>query len=119
MTDFDRLDRISLLLAVCGLAVVYTASAVYTPPNVDVRALDESYLGETILVTGTVSSHTVHDGTQFITIKDGEERLSVVYFGNKDLDITAGGAYTMEGDVDVYEGELQIILRNIEPKSKK
>ncbi len=118
VSDLTALERVSLLLAVTGLMLVYTASVVYTPPHTSLAVLDETYIGETVTVDGTVADHTVRDGVQFLTVQDGDKHLSAVYFGNRELDIDSGDVYRFQGRVEVYKGELQIVLRKIDTISR-
>lgn len=113
MSALDTLERVSLLLVLCGLAVIYGASVVYKPPVVSLSAVDSTFIGDTVRVTGNVTSHHRTDAAQFLTLQQGDTRMKAVYFGNSDLDVDPGRQYRIEGRVDVYQGELEIIARDL------
>lgn len=113
MKRLEELERVSLLLVMCGLAVIYVASVVYEPPTVSVQALDESFLGETVRVDAVVTRHVIRDGVQFITLEEGGERVSAVYFGDSALEVVPSSLHRVQGEVSVYEGELEIIIDSI------
>lgn len=115
MSAPDTLQRVSLLLVLCGLAVLYGSSTMFEPPVVSVSDVDADMLGDTVRVPGTVTSHEVREEVQFLRVNDGEEGLKAVYFGDNALDVVEGDQYVLEGTVDVYHGELELIVSDVLP----
>lgn len=118
MRGLDELERASLLLVLLGLATIYVASVAYDPPHVSLPELDESFIGDTVQVTANVTSVRKTDAAQFVRLAEGESRITAVYFGNENLEATPRLIHTVEGEVDVYKGELEVILHDIEPVRK-
>lgn len=111
MRGMDRLQRLSLLLALGGLAVIYVASTVYAPPDVSVAGIDAGMLGETVRVTGNVTRLSVSDEATFLVMEDGSGRIDVVSFDP--VAVERYRTYTVEGRVEVYRGSVELILHDV------
>lgn len=114
MSRFDGLERLSLLFVVAGVSVLYVASVVYAPPELAVSAIDEQYIGDTVVVEGEVTDYVAREDAQFLTISGQEAEIDAVYFGDTPDLAQPGGRYQIEGEVDVYDGALQLIVRDVE-----
>ncbi len=113
MRGFDSIERVSLLLVLTGLTTMYAASILATPTSVTVSDLDEGDAGTTVRVRGTVTDHTTSDETEFFRIKGEDGDIQAVNFGER-LGITTGTTYTFQGRVDLYQGELELIVEDVE-----
>lgn len=118
MKMLDQLERVSLLLVLLGLGTIYTASLAFEPPVVSIQDLDESFLGATVTVIGNVTDIHRTENAQFFTITGSEQRLTGVFFGNRNLGAIPYHNHRIEGEVEVYRGELELIIRRIEPISE-
>ncbi|MDY6768768.1 MAG: hypothetical protein SVW02_01530 [Candidatus Nanohaloarchaea archaeon] len=112
MKGFNATERLSLLLVLGGLSVMYVSSVLASPAELQVSTVDEGDTGDMIRVTGRVTDYTVSDGTQFFRIKGREDEIRAVYFEGG-LPVTEGQRYTFEGRVKMYEGALELVIADV------
>lgn len=115
VSDLDVLQRLSLLLALAGVAAIYVSSTVYTVPSTDLEAVSRSDAGKTVAVTADISDVRRHDGTTFLTLADGAERMDAVAFDGLDTEVSPEERYTVEGRVNLYHGSLELIVDTVQP----
>lgn len=115
MTNSDDIGRISVVFVVFGLGAIYVSSAIYAPPHVSLGDLDERYIGDMVAVEANVTDVRRHDGTRFLTLQEGEEYLDAVYFGTTELEPNPDEVQLITGEVNVYEGELELVIEDVQP----
>lgn len=115
MREFDELQRIALLLVLCGIAVLYVTSVIYAPSHVPLNRVHYGLIGDKIITSGTAQSFSKKGGVQFMTFESNNSAISAVYFGQKQLGVAPNEDYEIEGRVDVYQGELELIIDRIRP----
>lgn len=104
-------QRLSLLLVLAGLSLIYLSSMMFGPSTTSLGDIGRADIGDTVRVSGIVDTYTVKGDTQFLTLSNGETTLPAVHFGDE-LDVKEGANYTFEGRVDVYKGELELIVQD-------
>ncbi len=109
----DDLERLALLTALAGITTIFVASAALTPDKVDVGEVDEGIIGEAVRVEGVVRDYSRNSGTGFFKIEAGGETVKGVNFDSA-LGVEEGEKYVFTGRVDVYRGELEVIVRDAE-----
>lgn len=108
----DDLQRVSILLVIIGVSVLYAAGAVYTPPRVSVAAIDGQRMGEMVRVTGVVSNPVEREGTLFFTIGAGNRTVRAVAF-QSGFTVHDSERYEITGRVDVYRGEPELVVHAV------
>lgn len=109
MSGLDGLQRLSLILVLVGLTTIYASSTVLSPEKVSISDISESELGESVRVVGAVRDLSTTDETVFFDLEGEKAAIRAVYFGSG-LDIEEGGTYTFEGRLDIYQGEMELIV---------
>ncbi|MFB6204263.1 MAG: hypothetical protein ABEJ75_01325 [Candidatus Nanohaloarchaea archaeon] len=107
-----NLYRVSVLLAATGLALMYIGSARLAPVEVDAADIDESLVGDIVKINGTIQDYYTNDDTEFFTLKDSTGSIRVVNFDpvrRKGL----GRPITVSGEVSLYQGELELVVREV------
>lgn len=108
----DRLERVSLLFVIAGLGVMYVAATVYSPPDVSPGAIGMDDTGTTVAVAGQVSDVQRTDDGVFFDIQGEEGAIRGVSFA--DVNLHEGQRYRMTGRVEVYQGELEVVVETVE-----
>ena len=91
-------------------------ASVQTPQAIDIGSIDASDIGAKVKVTGNISSIFSSEEASFYSIKDGKDSIEAVAF-NSMPDIQ--GFSTVTGRVDLYQGELQLIIDDAGPKFER
>jgi RecJ-like exonuclease len=76
-------------------------------------AIDSSFIGDTVRVEANITASHRTEAAQFMTLQAADTRMKAVYFGNSDIDINPAQQYRVDGTVDVYKGELEIIVQDV------
>ncbi|MDY6769939.1 MAG: OB-fold nucleic acid binding domain-containing protein [Candidatus Nanohaloarchaea archaeon] len=115
MRGADRLTRLSLLAALTGLGLMYTASAAFEPRTARPAGIARGDIGSTVRVRGTVTDVERTDEAVFFTVSGKSGDIRAVSFSDRP-DLAAGEAYAVTGRVDIYQGELELIVENVVPQ---
>ncbi|MFB6215559.1 MAG: hypothetical protein ABEJ72_01100, partial [Candidatus Aenigmatarchaeota archaeon] len=67
--DVDGLQRLSLLLVIAGLTLMYASSAAFRPEEVSIAELDEGDIGSSVRVRGTVRDYGRSEDAVFFDIR--------------------------------------------------
>ncbi|MFP4116112.1 MAG: exodeoxyribonuclease VII large subunit [Candidatus Aenigmatarchaeota archaeon] len=113
----EKLRRLCILVSVIGIVSLFVFVRISEPKKVEIGSLGEDDVGRRIKVEGTMENPYLHDdGHLFFHVKDGTGEINVVLFNDDlesmDLDPTVlknTRRLEVEGDVELYEGELQVI----------
>lgn len=105
--------RLCIIMAISGLTLTYLATKMHEPQITEVGGIKKEMIGETVAVKGKVEDEYISEDTLFFTLKNNSKTIQVVKFsynGNKigDKDVI------VEGKVDEYNNELEIIAENIQ-----
>ncbi len=116
MISDKKLMRLSLLIALVGILMIFLAGqlAVQSIPISRIKAGDT---GKQVLLSGTVSEYRNSNGNIFFELSDGTGSITVVMFErtarNKVLEFQDGQNVTVQGQVNLYKNELEIIANSI------
>ncbi len=119
MISDEKLKRISLVLALVGLVLIYVVVLLIEPQIVAVKDLDEKDVGKQVLLNGTILSYRTSDGHVFIEVTDGTGNITTVMFERaarnqkRVYDLKKGDKITVNGQVSVYKSEIEIIANSI------
>lgn len=109
--DKQLLTRISAILSVVGITTVYISSLLLTPAAVDIRAIDRGQTGKVVQVVAEVKRIDYASDTTFFTLSDNTGSIKAVKFSRENL--SEGEEITAEGEIDIYRGELELIINKI------
>ncbi|MFP4117047.1 MAG: exodeoxyribonuclease VII large subunit [Candidatus Aenigmatarchaeota archaeon] len=118
----EKLYKISLAASVIGLILLFTFSHITSPETKEVSEVDPGNVGSRVEVSGTVEEkYVTQDGHLFFHVKENNDEINVAMF-NDNLQsmaiepdyIQEGQKVTVAGDVEMYEGELQILPVELE-----
>lgn len=111
MTEMREVERLSLLAFLLGTAAIYASSTYFTPLELKAGEVDESYIGDTIRVTGRVEDVSRSGEEVFFHITGSQGSLDAVSFSR--LDVREGEKKTLEGRLNVYRGSLELIVDEV------
>lgn len=118
MIDDENLKRISLILAVIGIIMIYVVTLFIEPQQVSIKDLTENDVGKNVVVNGTIISYSINNENIFIKLTDGTGNITVVMFertarGQLVYDMKEGGFVSVAGKVNIYKSELEIVANSI------
>jgi DNA/RNA endonuclease YhcR with UshA esterase domain len=113
ITESDIL-KACIVLAVIGLELIHISQSFIQPDKVDIGSIDETWIGNSVSVKGTVSSVSSSNETIFLTVEDGSGAITVVDFDGGNY--SEGYSVTVKGYVEVYQSELEIVADEIKLK---
>lgn len=105
--------RISVFLAVIGLTLIYFSSLYLSLEKVAIGDIKKSWSGRNVKVEGNVTSFSKSSGHAFIDVEDSTGEILVVDF-DSDLKLERGDTVTVTGHVEIYEGTLEIVAKEVE-----
>ena len=98
-----------------GLGIIHISHSFIQPEKVDIGSVDKTWVGNSVSVNGTVSSVHSSNETVFLTLQDGSGSITVVDFDNGNY--RKGSSVRVEGYVEIYQNELEIVADEIKLKS--
>ena len=113
MISDHTLRKISLLMCIFGVVLLFFVSQVIEPKNISISDIDETMIGNNVIVEGVVNSISNKNNIAFLTVSDSKNKIKVVMF-NTNIDASIGDTICVKGKIDKYEGELEIIANSIE-----
>lgn len=119
MISDTKLKKISLAVAIIGVGMIYAVTLLIGHQEMQIRAITEDDVGRRVAVNGTVETYRSSEGNVFIKLNDGTGNITVVMFertarNQQDIyNLKKGDKITVEGQVNVYKNELEIISNSI------
>lgn len=109
--------RKELLLLFAGIGL-FILSLISTQPaeEVNINSLEASNIGAKVAVTGNISTTYSTDEAVFMEIKDETGKIKGVSFNELP---EFSGRSRVTGRVDLYQGELQLIVDEAGPKFQR
>ncbi len=120
----DFLTILSAATSVVGLVVIFIASSLSQPIEMELVDVNSGLVGKVVTTSGFVSSEKLHEeGHVFLTISNGKAKLQVPIFSSladqlRENDFPFSSLRNkvkvrITGTVDEYHDQLQIIPRKI------
>ena len=107
ITESD-IYKACIVLSVIGLSIIHISQSYMTAEKVNIEEIDETWLGKTVKINGTIKPEFKTENAAFYTVKDSTGSIDLADFENQS--IPRQGRVT--GYVDVYQGDLQVIVKN-------
>ncbi len=111
----NGLFRLCVVMGAVGLLAVYGSSMYITLEPVQIREIQESWTGRTVLIQGEIQNLSTSSGNSFFDISQGDNTIMAVDFDSS-RDYSEGEA-NITGHIDIYEGELEVIVDRVEQSS--
>ena len=107
--------RLCFLLSIAGLSSVFFLSAIQEPLTIKLSEINDSQLSDNISTKGFVSWSRINKGILFFEIRDIEEMKCVIFTPTTEqLTLVKKGAFVqVSGRLELYEGELEIIVEEV------
>ena len=113
------LIKASFLMAVVGIVILFIFVQNIEPLEAEIKNIDDSYVGKSVKVEGIIDSigYGKDKETLFLTVSDKNKDIKIVMF-KKDLEnmhqnLSVSDNVFIMGEVALYNGNLEIIARNI------
>ncbi|MFC1801035.1 OB-fold nucleic acid binding domain-containing protein [Nanoarchaeota archaeon] len=111
------LFKISLMGAVLGIFILYIVSLQLGVDEVRINELDEVEDEENVKIRGVISRVSNQDKVAFLEVAQEEvETVTVVLFKDENVSLSEGDFVEIEGSVETYLGEKEIIGNRVEVK---
>ena len=109
--------KISIIVSIVGLVSLFFLSRLFTE---ELTEISELKIGQMERISGMVTSvYVSRDSHVFLKVADNTGEITVVAFKNSNIDeaydLEIGEEVSVLGRVDEYEGELEIIAKEIKP----
>ena len=119
MISDSQLMKISFLITIIGITCLFALNHFLEPEQLAIKDITLSHVGHEVVVSGSVASLTEKDGHVFITLSDNNSSIKVVMFANTakiypEIYNLTSGMLTIQGKVDNYKGELEIVANSID-----
>ena len=109
-------ERTFLIIAVVwsliGLFVLLLFANFAQPPQLSIADLEQN-VGKIVSVSANVSSIDYKADTVFLKLRDSTGEISAVYFGNPKYEIISGDSIAVKGKVQLYKGDLEIVIQDL------
>jgi DNA/RNA endonuclease YhcR with UshA esterase domain len=103
---------IAVIWALVGLFILLLLANFAQPPQLKISDL-ENNVGKIVVLNANVSSASYKSDAVFLTLEDSTGDISAVYFGNPKYEILEGDIVSVEGKVQLYKGDLEIIIQEL------
>ena len=118
MISDSGLKKISLVVSAVGLVMLYAALAFSAPQQLAIGDITAKYSGANVVASGIVLSYSTNDGNIFMRLGDETGNISVVMFertarGQVLPLLAEGDSAVVEGQVNIYKSEPEIIATSI------
>ena len=119
VNTMNDVKRISLIIAIIGIVMIYAISIFIEPESVTTGSIDLGDTGKYVIINGTITSMNVNDGHVFLDVDDGTGTIMVVMFERtarnypEIYNVKKDDNVVIKGQVNVYKSEIEIIASSI------
>lgn len=109
---------VSLAVAAAGLVFLFLITISIEPMQAKISEVSSDLVGRDIVVKGKIDSYFTKEGNVFITLEEGA-KIKVVMFSREAqkqpwvYDLQKGDSVFVEGRVQLYKNELEIVANTI------
>ena len=108
------LFKIALICSFIGLIGLYFISERISIDRINISEMEMENLGEEIKMIGKIERITNTDKVVFLEISEMKtESISVILFKDRDIELKEGSYVEIEGEIDDYNGEREIIASRV------
>jgi DNA/RNA endonuclease YhcR with UshA esterase domain len=117
MPSKERLSAIALLAAIAGIAILFLLAESFEPKPVKISEINNGLVGWPVRVNAKVESSHKTGNTLLMQVFDGGGRIKAVLFNaskEKQALLCKNCFAILEGKVQLYKGELEIVVESVE-----
>jgi len=104
---------VALIWALVGLFILILFASFAEPPKLNVSEL-EGQIGKIVELNAVnVTSISYKEDTVFLKLEDSTGKISAVYFDTPKFDLIEGDIVSVRGKVQLYKGDLEIIIQEL------
>ena len=103
---------IALVWSLIGLFILMLIANYSEPPQLSVSQLEDK-VGKIVAVNAEVDSISYKQDTVFLTLKDSTGTIAGVFFGNPKYEIIESDSVAVKGKVQLYKGDLEIVIQEL------
>jgi aspartyl/asparaginyl-tRNA synthetase len=108
------LFKIALVCSFLGLIGLYFVSENILIDRISISDVEKEELGKKINIIGKIERVTNSDKVVFLEISEIKtEKISVILFKDRDVELNEGSYIEIEGEIDDYNGKREIIANSI------
>lgn len=108
----STLIKISLAWALIGIFILLSIAAFAKPQQLQISDLNDN-VGKTVVVFANIKDIGYKTDVVFLTLQDATGEIPGVFFGNQKNELSAGNSIAVKGKIQMYRGELEIVVQEI------
>jgi DNA/RNA endonuclease YhcR with UshA esterase domain len=112
----ETVSRISLLVSIAGVSLLFLFAEAVQPREVKIQEIDQSLLEWNVKLNAKVLSSYQHKNTVFMQLYDGTGKIKAVLFRPSEeiRPLIAKDSFaSFEGKVQLYEEELELVVKRV------
>jgi len=117
MLSKERLSAIALLAATTGIALLFLLAESFEPKQVKIQDIGNADVGWPVRVNAKIESSYKTGNTLLMQVFDGTGRIKAVAFNvsdEKQAALCKSCFASLEGKIQLYKGELEIVVESVE-----
>ena len=103
---------IALIWSLIGLFILLVLATFSQPPQLTISQLNDK-VGKVVILNANVASVDYKQDTVFLSLEDSTGSIPAIFFGNPKYEIIAGDSVAVRGKVQMYKGELEIVVQEL------
>jgi len=107
----EHLTKISLMISIVGTLVLITLAEYTHPPILKINEITDEHLESKITLQAKILTIRNNDGLSFLILSDSTGTIKALTFD--ELDIEKNSKIEIEGVVEKYQGEFEILIDKI------
>ena len=104
--------KVSLPIFLITFVLAYILDINHELPIIKIEEIDEKHIGKHVKISGIIVRQTLIGNNLFSVIEDETSRINIVAF-KAENELNIGEEYIVQGRVDSYRQNLQIIANKI------
>jgi DNA/RNA endonuclease YhcR with UshA esterase domain len=103
---------VALVWSLIGLFILLVLASFSQPPQLNISQLNDK-IGKVVVLNADVASVGYNKDTAFLMLNDSTGEISAVFFGSPKYEIIAGDKVAIKGKVQLYKGEIEIVVQEL------
>ena len=104
---------IAVIWSLVGLFVLLLLASFAQPPQLKISDLEQN-VGKIVQLNNvSVSAISYGKDTVFLKLRDSTGEISAVYFGTPEYEIIENDAVAVKGKVQLYKGNIEIVIQEL------
>ena len=117
MISDEKLKKMSLLVAIIGVCLIFVVSMLLSPEHMKIGEITEDIAGRIVNVNGTILDYSTNNGNIFIDLSDETGKITAVMFERTvrghTYNMKIGDNITVSGQINIYKNGLEIIANSM------